>query len=227
MVLRRRTLLIILTSATFILVVASLLVHRYKLEHGIPRSEWTLLDLDKEANIPSWFSSFLLLAAAGLAVLAASGAPAERRSDVRPLRSLAGLLLLCSIDEMATLHERAGLLLDRVVPRVGPLIFSWVVLGGAVVVAAAILMWRFIVSSPGAVRIRLVLAAVLYVSGALGCEMLEGVYCLAHGRRGLAWVALTTIEETAEMLGVILLLDGLLLYLIDVARKPVTIRFAR
>jgi hypothetical protein len=58
-----------------------------------------------------------------------------------------------------------------------------------------------------------VLAAALYVGGALGTEMVEAVYVEAHGRGTLAREAICCVEELLEMLGVVVFAYALLDYL--------------
>jgi hypothetical protein len=55
----------------------------------------------------------------------------------------------------------------------------------------------------------------VYITGALGVEALGGMYAEVHGRRNLAYGAITTVEETLEMVGMSIAILGLLEYLRD------------
>jgi biotin transporter BioY len=59
------------------------------------------------------------------------------------------------------------------------------------------------------VRQYLIASAIIYITGALGMELLGGLY------REDRWagVIVTTIEETLEMVGVVLFIRGLLRYI--------------
>ncbi|MEL6815448.1 MAG: hypothetical protein AAFP03_11620, partial [Cyanobacteria bacterium J06598_3] len=57
-------------------------------------------------------------------------------------------------------------------------------------------------------------AGLLYLSGALGMEMVSGHYIYTHGLDGSTALALLNgIEEAAEMLGAVCFIRALLLYI--------------
>jgi hypothetical protein len=64
--------------------------------------------LDFEANVPTWFSSGLLLYAAVLLALLAADASCGARPFVNHWRFLAVLFVYLSIDEAVSIHELAG-----------------------------------------------------------------------------------------------------------------------
>jgi len=84
-------------------------------EHGLGQDRFVefvrLFDPDAEANVPTWFSSLLLLLAAAL-LAAMARAKHVRRDPFTPLWiALAMVFAGLSVDEFASVHE----LLDRVV----------------------------------------------------------------------------------------------------------------
>jgi hypothetical protein len=66
---------------------------------------------------------------------------------------------------------------------------------------------------PRKIRGLFLLAALLYVGGALGLEMVSGVIVSQFGNHNIVFMFFTTIEETLEMTGVIVLIYGLLDYI--------------
>ena len=70
---------------------------------------YDLVNLDKEANLPTWYSSAKLLALGALAWWFAVAADGPRRAERRACWyvAAAGFLLL-SMDQTAQVHERAG-----------------------------------------------------------------------------------------------------------------------
>jgi hypothetical protein len=62
-------------------------------------------------------------------------------------------------------------------------------------------------------RSRFIIAGLIYVGAALGMEMLEGPIDEHFGTNALPGITAEFVEETLEMLGVILFLNALLQYL--------------
>jgi hypothetical protein len=58
-------------------------------------------------------------------------------------------------------------------------------------------------------------SAVLYLSGALGLEMLAGVYVSQFGVESLYYRSLANLEELLEILGLVLFLSALLRFARD------------
>jgi hypothetical protein len=171
-----------------------------------------LFDVDGEGNLPSWLSSALLLVAAlllwGIAVQArAAGDPWHRHWALLAL----GVAYL-SLDEAAQVHERllipVGALL---VDAQGVFTFGWVVVAGPVLVVFALTYLRFLAALPAAVRRGLVIAAVVYVLGALGLELVGGLILdRGYAEASVPYILETSAEEFLEMAGLTLLLRVLI-----------------
>jgi hypothetical protein len=93
---------------------------------------------------------------------------------------------------------------------------SWVVLGAAVVLIVGIAYLGFLRALPARTRNWVLVAAFLYVGGALGLELVEGFYAdrlgKVYSRSGLQ-IVLTHIEEAMEMSGTVTFLYAVLAYL--------------
>jgi hypothetical protein len=160
-----------------------------------------LLDVRREQNVPTWYSSVLLLACG--VVLADLGLRIRTASPERARRwlVLATLFCLASLDESASIHESLGGLGRRFEDRPDFLVRPWVVF--AVPVVAAVL-WAYVPffrRRPPAVRRAFLVGAALFVGGALGVEVIE--ILLSDGPRdtpALAWA--TSAQELFEMLGI-------------------------
>lgn len=169
-----------------------------------------LFDLIGEANVPAWYSSVTLLLCA---VLLASIATAKRRAGARFARhwtGLAAIFLVLSIDEAATIHETIGILLREARPTRGVFFFAWVIPGLAFVVAVGLAYFNFLVSLPSPTRRLFVIAAALYVGGALGGEMVEGYFYDYHGPATLLRIGTYHVEEALEMAGVLVFIRALI-----------------
>ena len=204
----------------------------YLLAYGFPDRSvpggwryFRMFDLEGEANAPAWFSSALLLACAALlAVLAAAGR--RRRGDGLAWTGLALGFAAMSLDEAAMVHEQLIEPLRNAFGFGGLLWHAWVPVGAAVALAAGIAYARFLWRLPRRTALRFAVAGAVFLSGALALEMVGGAFIEAEGRRNLAYAAVMTLEEVAEMAGVILFLRALLLHLRDEV-GPVTLRWGR
>lgn len=177
-----------------------------------------LFHLDRENNIPSWYSSVALgLASLLLAIIAR----VEQMSDprrARPWWILAVLFLGLSMDEAASIHEMLVWVVTPILKQsglfAGFLTYSWVVVGIPLVVIAALAFRRFLAALPHDTRRLFIFAGGLFVAGAIGIEMIGAQVESSLGtRETMAYVVAVTLEEGCEMFGVALFLYALLSYL--------------
>ncbi|WP_291842287.1 hypothetical protein [Maricaulis sp.] len=169
----------------------------------------TLFHFDREQNLPTLFSVLLILASSGLAFLQAEVSPQETR-----LRTgwiiVSVVLALLAIDEFASIHERVDAALryylgSELLPYAAwpiPYVLGVAALGGA--------LWRWFFALERAQAMYLILSGVIYLSGAVGVELITGQY-LAHidpdhlGVTNRTRDLLATLEETLEMFGLLVL----------------------
>ena len=169
-----------------------------------------LLRLDLEQNLPTWYQSLALLLAAG--IMAAIGV--RRRGAGDPIGRywllLAGIFLFLSADEAASVHEKVLRVMQSLHHFTGVFHFPWVIPGMLLVVCLGLYYARFLLHLPLRTGLLTVLAALIYLSGALGMEMVGGRYADLHGENNLNYALLTSIEEILEMSGIVLLIFALL-----------------
>ena len=200
------------------LVVLNLAAHLFTAVtgHDHVRGLIPLLDLDLESNLPSLYGAFLLLAAAALVALQAAILHARRGPDRQLWTGLALVLLAMAFDEVASAHELLTEpmreLLGAGRPRI--LHFAWIVPGALAAAAFAWLYRGFFARLPDPVRPRVLLAALVYLGGAVGVEMVGGYYAAANSTGTFVYKALLVgLEEGLEMAGVILFIGAMLLQL--------------
>jgi hypothetical protein len=175
----------------------------------------TVVNLNQEANPATWFSSFLLLANAGLLAVIACYKRATSDPLTRQWAVLALTFLYISIDETGVLHERTIVPMRAWLDLGGVFFYGWVVLAIPVLVVFGLWYLRFFLRLPPRVRLQFGIAAVVFISGALGVEMIEAFYDEAQGGGGeadLTFALLVAVEEGCEMVGALLLLNALLAY---------------
>lgn len=176
---------------------------------------WSLnwrFDLGGDMSVPTWFASAMLFMCTVLLAICAEIADRRQTGFVRSWQGLAIIFLMMSIDEIATLHEWSGTLLESL-PLTGFFYYQWVIFGLAFVAVFGLLYARFFFHLPRNSQRRFLLAAVLFVGGALGVEMFNARFEWLVGYSNLTYDLLTTVEETLEMLGVLVFIDGLLRYI--------------
>jgi len=171
------------------------------------------LNMDRELNLPTLYSSALLLIAALL--MRRLGQSSDRIAS-QDWRLLSKIFIFLALDEALQIHEI--LIIPGLRHQVHPALAStWVV---PYAVLALILLWRFrrfLCSISRATASRLMRSGSVYVGGAIGMEMI-GSFAVRSSliRLHSPWYgALTGLEETLELLGIVLLIDALLRALLD------------
>ena len=159
------------------------------------------LSLSYEANLPTWLSSSLLLACA----VTAGAIAAQRPPWHRHWWGIVGVLAWMSLDEAAEIHEHLGGLIGTH----GLLYFDWVIPAACVVALLAGIYVPFVRALAPTTRNRLLVAAAIYIAGALVMEMPLGWWTERHGSEGLGYGLIDWIEETLEMVGATLALVAL------------------
>ena len=217
--LSRQTILRILTVTAVFLLLASTAgqLAKYVLGHDTAYGLIHLFNVDDEGNIPTFFSSSLLLFASLLLALITT---LKRKSNDLRWRQWAILscaLLYMAIDEASHIHELLykpadWLLGDRLSQIIST---TWVIFGIAVVVAFALSYLKFFFSLPPKTQRQFFSAAAIFLGGAVGMELVGGFYSGSHGMHNLQYAMLSTVEEGLEMGGVILLINALLTYVLD------------
>jgi hypothetical protein len=82
---------------------------------------------------------------------------------------------------------------------------------------------KFLFRLPKKTMVNFIVAGVVYVGGALGVELIGGRYREMQGIN-FTYKMIATVEESLEMLGVVMFIRALLLYLSE-SYKEVQLRF--
>jgi hypothetical protein len=180
--------------------------------------EWRvalLFDVNFEHNIPSYYSSILLLAAGMLLLAIASWTQHRREPDVRYWAGLGALFVFLSMDEMIELHEMLTDPLRYRLDLPGFLRYAWVIPYGVLVLGVALVYLRFLWRLPPRTRWLFIASGIIFVSGAIGMEMVAGyiVTEVNHPRAYMMAALAEHIEEFLEMAGVSLFIFALAEYI--------------
>ncbi|AEG92761.1 candidate membrane protein [Ramlibacter tataouinensis TTB310] len=175
--------------------------------------------LDQEGNVPTWFSSLLLLISALLLGLIAGLKQRARDRFHAQWLLLALLFLGLSLDESASFHEVLINPMVKAFDLRGVLRFGWVIAGALFAVAVLLYYLRFLGSLPARTRALFLVSGGLYVLGAVGMEMVGGYFFIEPETAGIAgadlvpYMVAMTLEETLEMTGILVFIHTLLDYL--------------
>jgi hypothetical protein len=169
--------------------------------------------VNRELNVPTWFSSVLLLVAAVLAGLIAWLTHREEGHMVRRWAGLSLILLYVSMDEVASIHDRYLGNLNPF-PDEGILFYGWVVPAAVLVLLLVVAYARLVFRLPIAVRRLTILAAALFVGGALGLELIQSALDAdAQGPGTLGYDVIAGVEEILENAGTLVFVVALLRYI--------------
>jgi hypothetical protein len=171
-----------------------------------------MFDVNGERNLPASYSAALLLACAILLAVIAVIKMEDKARYINHWRGLSAIFLFLSLDELISLHERTILPLRTALQARSFLYSTWVVLGAGFVGLILLFYFKFLLHLPSRTRRILLLAAGLYIGGALGVELLHGHYLDFYGR-DLIYALIAAVEELLEMLGIITFIYGLLTYI--------------
>lgn len=169
-------------------------------------------NLDRENTLPAWFSSMLLLAAV---LMLGIGVRARRRGErlARRWILIGVIFVLLSIDEAASFHELTIHPLRNHFHLSGIFYWSWVLPAIVMLTLLSVIYLPFVFALPARTRWGLIAAAVLYLSGTIGTEMVGGVIASdAGGTRTTAYAITITIEEMLELIGLVVLLHTLMMF---------------
>jgi hypothetical protein len=171
--------------------------------------------LDEEGNFPSLYSA-LALAIASLLLFTIG--KLEENTQIRYHRSwkiLSGIFLYLSLDELLSLHEYLNAL--RRLGLNGIFFYAWVIPAGLIIAALCPIFYGFLMDLNPKVRNRIFLSGSIFITGAIGFEMLGSGIDERLGEpaifTNLSYQVFMTIEETLEMLGILMFIHTLLSYL--------------
>jgi len=197
-------------GAVIVLLVVASLLSGWTFGHWQPPYRLhRLFDLDRETNVPTWWSAMLLLASG---VVASCQASTEHRAGDRrwlDWLTLGALFIALATDEAAGLHELLVKPLRALLGAGGWLHYPLIVPGTVIGIALAV-RFRGFLRTLGPTRWRLTRAAAVFALGAFGFETVGGWYAPETIGPNATYIALSTIEETLEMLGSTLALLALL-----------------
>lgn len=206
-----------LSAIAFLLVLASIAgqLMIYFIGYDFVMGFANFFYLDSEMNIPTFFSMLLLLISSLLLGLITILNQKRKTHHGLEWGILSFGFFVMALDEECQLHEKLMKPVNTLLGNgdLGIFYFSWVIPGIALVVIIGIFFLKFLISLPVKTRSAFLLAATLYLGGAIGFELIGGQYADLYGQETLTYSMISTVEESLEMGGAIIFIWALLAYI--------------
>ncbi len=179
---------------------------------GVAEPFIRLTNLDVERSIPTLFAFILLLTCSFFLFIIASAKREDGKGYMYWL-VLSAIFLFLSIDESLGIHESIMEKMRTVINASGYLYFAWVIPYGIGLIVFLLAYIKFLFNLPHKTCILFIIAGFVYVSGAIGLELIGGKCYELYGEHSLSFVMLSTIEEILEMAGTVLFIYALTSYM--------------
>lgn len=168
-------------------------------------------DLNEKENMPTLFGGLMLLFSGTLLLIIGCAKRPTKDAYTYHWLLLGVIFLYLAVDESITLHKYMLEILGIVRDQLGSLVVLLPL--GLLALALGYFYWRFLLSLPGKTHWGFILAGGLYVGAAFGLQQLDKYYKVAFGQNA-GYLALTTLEESLELLGIALFIAALLDYIV-------------
>lgn len=171
-------------------------------------------DASKEDNIPTLFSTLILFIASDFLFLIYLIPDKQVQKNKKYWLLLSLIFLYLSVDEAISIHEQFNKVKSLMTSEMPGYNVNapWILPYGFLVLVIGIFFIKFLFRLPVKTRKLFVISGIIYVSGAIGFEILEGEAVLAYAY-GKEYYLLCAAEEFLEMSGVILFIYALLDYI--------------
>jgi len=190
------------------------IIVKYYFDHPNAYGLIPLFDFDTEKNIPTFYSAIALLVVSILLWFIAL-AHKNLKSSYIMWFGLSLIFLFLSIDEISSIHERFGKPTRDAFKTSGFLFFAWIIPYGIALIIFIIAYSKFLFKLPKNTLILFLVSGIIFISGAIGFEMIGGRHVYLYGGNDIIYSFYYTCEESLEMLGISIFIYTLLSYIVD------------
>lgn len=177
-----------------------------------------LFNFNTEMNIPTLYSSLALVLASVLLFIIAFFQRKLNLSYI-PWLGLSFIFLFLAIDETSSLHEKFTELVRETLNTSGLLFYAWVIPYGIGLFFFLLAYSKFLFQLPSQTMKYFILSGTIFVTGAIGFELLGGMQADKGSISGVVYSIFYTCEELFEMLGIAIFIYALLSYLVNTFNK--------
>lgn len=208
----------VLMSLGLMLVVAQIAIVTLRFGFGFEyvKGFVPLFNMDGEGNVPAFLSFIQILLAALILFFIAQLERKYAEEYVWQWFVLSAGFFLMALDEGIQLHERLGgpvkAALGSETANVGIFYAVWTIPAGIIVILLGLAFLKFLLALEAVHRFRFMLAGALYLSGAIGMELVGMYYFKSVGGDDAVFGVLVTIEESLEFFAVTFFVWSLLKY---------------
>lgn len=176
------------------------------------RNLFSIFDFNGENNLPTLFSVVILSFTAFLLISIGFIKKKVTDTDFKYWFILGAIFILLSFDEASQFHESINKIVrsNLNIEHSDLFYFSWVIPYGIIIFILGLYFIKFIKSLPKRTAILFIFAGVIFVTGALGLELIGSYIFVNYGESHLFFNIESTFEELFEMLGIILFIYALL-----------------
>lgn len=157
------------------------------------------IDLNHEKNIPTLYSGLLFFASAIICFLIYKKITREKYKINWLFITI--IFIFLGIDEMISIHEKISSMLSKIISVGGFLHFKWVLIYVPFFFIIFLVFIKFFMNLDKKTRTGFFLSAIIFVSGAVGFELLGGYWAYNYGQDNLFFAVLANIEELLELVG--------------------------
>ena len=169
-------------------------------------------NFDQESNFPSLYSALALGFCSYLLAIIAILRKTKKALYAKYWKALSIIFLILALDEACSIHESFIPILRGAINARGIFYFTWVIPAFFLLIIFLIAFRKFIQNLPVKTRNLFILAGAIYVTGALGMELIGG-YIADNIGYNTSYGLASTVEELLEMFGIVLFINGLLSYI--------------
>lgn len=159
-------------------------------------------NFDVEQNMPTMYNALLFVLASLLCFLATK---VENRGAGKWM--LLGIVFIAlAVDEFTSIHEELVMPVQIALSTSGFFYFAWIIPYFVIVVVLFLILIRWLIGLPKELRAGMLVSAFMYLSGVFLMEGIGGWYYSGGGgpeRTDAVYYSITTVEESLEMLGLI------------------------
>ena len=182
--------------------------------------------LGTEKNLPSLFSALQLWFAA-IVLFILSVTKFSAKDKYRFHWAILGIVFLfLGYDEWKSVHEKINQYMHTHFHFHGIFFLAWVIPAGIFLGLLGLFFLRFLLALPVKTRSRIIISAAIFLGGAVGLEMLEGIFVEKNGGDvGIPIVMLIHLEEFMEMFGIAYFIYALFEFVYEVGPREVRFKF--
>ncbi len=179
-------------------------------------------NVDEEMNFPTLFSFMLFMTSSSLLYFISILRKNVGDPYARSWKVLSIIFIYLGLDELLAFHEKLMPPL-RALGATGFLYNAWVIPFAFVIIMFGFTFFKFWLNLNPKVRNLLMIAFIVYVTGALGFEMIDGFLTYKAEENTFFYSVVATIEDGLEMLGLTIFIRGLMTHLNSLDIRSITL----